>query len=183
MPDKLLLHLENIPLQIGDWSGEAAPRLSDSVESRLLATDYLTRMYRRQDREMSLLVTYYSQQESGETMHSPRNCLPGAGWEAWDYKTVTVPVGSRNERVNLYSVQKDGQRMQVLYWYQSRARVVANEYVGKVFLVWDALMDGRTGGALVRLMMADSPGAVQEEIRFAAHLLPEVQRCLGRTSD
>src|SRR4051794_379662 len=169
-------------MEIDHWSGTAAARLSDAVESRLLATNYLTRIYRRNERQMSLLITYYSQQNSGESMHSPRNCLPGAGWEAWDYKTIMVPVGSRKEIVNLYSIQKDGQRMQVLYWYQSRSRIVANEYAGKAWLVWDGLTMRKTGGALVRLMMADRAGSVDEEVRFAARLIPEVQHCLGSSN-
>src|SRR3954447_858753 len=83
-PDSLARPLEQISMEIDHWSGTAAARLSDAVESRLLATNYLTRIYRRNERQMSLLITYYSQQNSGESMHSPRNCLPGAGWEAWD---------------------------------------------------------------------------------------------------
>jgi len=180
--DVLVKPLDQIPTEIDGWSGEAAPRLSDAVESRLLATAYLTRTYRQKQREMSLLVTYYAQQNGGESMHSPKNCLPGAGWEAWDFRTVTVPGGFRQERVNLYSIQKDGQRMQVLYWYQSRSRIIANEYAGKAWLVWDALSTGKTGGTLVRLMMPDRPGSVGEGVRFASRLIPEVQRCLGRVS-
>ena len=34
----------------------------------------------------SVYVGYYAQQMRGKTIHSPKNCLPGAGWEA-----LTVP--------------------------------------------------------------------------------------------
>jgi EpsI family protein len=180
VPDELRVPLDRIPLQIGDWSGSPAARLPQRVEARLLATAYLARIYRQKHREMSLFVTYYSQQRAGESMHSPKNCLPGEGWEAWNYGTVMVPVGSRNEEVNLYSIQKNGERMQALYWYQSPSRVIASEYAGKFYLVWDALKDGRTGGALVRLIMADAADTVREQVRFASLLMPEMQRCLGR---
>jgi EpsI family protein len=180
IPDHLVSPLATIPLQISDWSGSSTPRLSDDLEAELLATDYLIRFYRRHNREINVLVAYYAQQRAGESMHSPKNCLPGEGWEAWDYRTVSVAVGSRSEQVNLYSIQKDGERMQVLYWYQSRSRIIANEYAAKVYLVWDALRNGHTGGALVRLIMPEALDAVDDEVRFASLLLPEVQRCLGK---
>jgi EpsI family protein len=182
VPDSLVSPLESIPLRIGGWSGAAAPKLPESVESRLLATEYLARVYQRENRSMGMLVTYYAQQRAGESMHSPKNCLPGAGWEAWDYRTVSVPVGPRREVVNLYSVQKNGERMLVLYWYQSRSRVIAGEYTGKAYLVWDALVDGRTGGALVRLNMPHAEGALEDQLRFASLLIPAVQQCLGGTA-
>jgi len=50
------------------------------------------------------------------------------------------------------------QRALVLYWYQSRDRVIASEYIGKVLLVRDALFSGRTSGSIVRIVVPDRPG-------------------------
>ena len=40
----------------------------------------------------SLYVGYYKSQMQGKTIHSPKNCLPGAGWEALSSQTQTLEV-------------------------------------------------------------------------------------------
>ncbi|HUQ92345.1 MAG TPA: EpsI family protein [Bryobacteraceae bacterium] len=179
-PDALEHSLDALPLVMDGWTGTDLPRLTEKVEARLAATQYLSRVYRKNGREMTLLVSYYSEQKAGESMHSPQACLPGAGWEPWKHSIVQVPVEGRNVSANLYSVQKQSQRMQVLYWYQSRKRILASEYSGKVMLLWDSIQGSRTGGSLVRLMMPDTPDSVEKQVQFASKLIPAMQQCLGR---
>jgi len=179
-PDTLERPLSSMPDHFGEWQRIDEVRLSDRVEEKLAATEYLSRLYRNDYAEIGLLISYYAEQKAGETMHSPQACLPGAGWEAWDYGSAFVPVGNQRFKVNRYGVQKGGQREQVLYWYQSKNRIIASEYEGKALLVWDSITGRSTGGALVRLTLADSPHAVDEEIRLASQIIPEVQLCLGK---
>jgi EpsI family protein len=178
-PEILDRPLSSVPDRFGDWHRADDIRFTEQVEGKLLATEYLSRVYRKGDAELELLISYYSEQKAGETMHSPKACLPGAGWETWDYGTVFVPVGGERIEVNRYGVEKGAQREQVLYWYQSKHRIIASEYTGKALLVWDSITGGSTGGALVRLTMAESPHALDEEIHVAAELIPEVRRCFG----
>jgi EpsI family protein len=93
-----------------------------------------------------------------------------------------MPVGNERIKVNRYGVQKNGERLQVLYWYQSRNRIVASEYAGKALLVWDSITRRDTGGALVRLSVPDTQHALNEEITLASALIPELRRCFGTTS-
>jgi EpsI family protein len=146
----------------------------------LLPTSYLARVYEKNRRQLGLMVAFYAQQRAGESMHSPKACLPGAGWEIWQHGSARIPVNRGSIAVNRYGIQRAGQRMVVFYWYQSRKRIIASEYLGKLLLVRDAVWDGRTGGAIVRITLPDIPSANDEGVEFAAHLIPEVQRCLGR---
>jgi EpsI family protein len=178
-PDALARNLNSLPMQIAGWNGSPAEGPSQAVEAKLLATEYLARVYRKGDHTLDFWIAFYAEQKAGETMHSPKACLPGGGWEPVDYGFVNLQVPGRGAvRVNRYLVQKDGQRIQVVYWYQSKQRVVASEYTGKAFLVWDSILGRSTGGALVRLTMPDRPGAIDEEITFGAAVLPEVQATL-----
>lgn len=161
-PEQLVQPISSIPDRIGEWQRAYETRFSEHVESRLAATEYLSRVYRKGNMEVALLVSYYAEQKAGETMHSPQACLPGAGWEPWEFGVVYVPVGNERIKVNRYGVQKDGHRQQVLYWYQSKDRIISSEYTGKALLVWDSITGGSTGGALVRLSMADSPNTVDD---------------------
>jgi EpsI family protein len=171
--------LASIPRQIGDWTGVDSPPINDSVLQILRPTSYLDRVYRRGTESLSLFISYYSEQRAGENMHSPKNCLPGSGWEIWKYGSAAVPLPSGDVRINQYSVQNSGNRMVVLYWYQSQRRIVASEYLGKVLLVRDALLRGSTEGSIVRINVADRPGSVEDGIAFAARIIPEVQKCFG----
>ncbi len=180
-PDELSQHLESIPVQIADWHGTPLSGPSAEEETKLLETEHLSRAYRSGNQVLDLWIAYYAEQKAGESMHSPKNCLPGAGWEAVDYGFVDVPVEGRPPvTVNRYLVEKGGEKLQVLYWYQSKQRVIASEYTGKGFLVWDSILGRSTGGTLVRLTMPDRPGAVDEEIRFASKVLPTVDACLRK---
>jgi EpsI family protein len=178
-PAALAAPLATIPSQLAGWSATNDEKLPDRVEGTLAASSYLTRRYRRGKDELDLFIAFYEQQRAGESMHSPKHCLPGGGWEIWDYGSAQVPVGSQQVKINKYFIQHTGQRAVMLYWYQSRQRIVASEYLGKIFLVKDALLEGKTEGSIVRITMQDQPGAVENGIQFASSLIPEVQRCFG----
>jgi EpsI family protein len=85
----------------------------------------------------------------------------------------------RDITVNRYVVQKGLERQLVLYWYQSRGRVVASEYWSKFYLINDAIRTNRTDGALVRVIApipvgADDNGAGAEKLaeEFVRVLFP-----------
>lgn len=174
--------LSAIPDRIGVWTGTAAEALPAAVLGKLRATSYVSRTYRGAAGELGLFIAYYARQHAGESMHSPKQCLPGGGWEIWDYGSATVTVGGRRVTVNRYSIQNAGRRATVLYWYQSRQRIIASEYLAKVLLVRDALVEGSTAGSLVRITFADRPAMLSAGLQFAEALIPEVQHCFGETA-
>jgi EpsI family protein len=117
-------------------------------------SDYTNRTFFNQtDLPVQLYVGYYASQRTGDTIHSPKNCLPGAGWDPVHsgYATIAVP-GGRQIIVNEYVIQQGLNKQLVFYWYQGRGRVVASEYAGKFWMVADAITRNRTDGALVRLV-------------------------------
>jgi len=112
-------------------------------------------------------------------MHSPKHCLPGAGWEIWNHDSASIPVRGQQVQINKYSIENAGTRMLMFYWYQSKTRIIASEYLGKVMLARDTILTGHTAGSIVRIMLPDTPAASAEGVRFAARLIPEVERCFG----
>ena len=112
-------------------------------------------------------------------MHSPKHCLPGAGWEIWGHDSATVLVNGNPVQINKYSIQNAGARMLMFYWYQSKGRIYASEYLGKVLLARDTILTGHTAGSIVRVIVPDRPGAAEDGAAFAASIIPEVQRCFG----
>jgi EpsI family protein len=117
-------------------------------------TDYVARAFRRDSVvAFTTLVSYYDRQTQGRTIHSPRNCLPGAGWEVLSPGSQAIVVGGTSQVVNHYLLKKGPQQAVVLYWYQGRGRIVANEYRVKWNLLKDAAFAGHTEEALVRVVV------------------------------
>ena len=177
--DYLALPLQKIDTGIMGWRSFQDGQLDARVLSRLDPTSYLSRKYRKGSMDLDLFIAYYSQQRAGEAMHSPKHCLPGAGWEIWKLGSVLLPIQGRQVRVNKYSIANSGQRMLMFYWYQGKERVIASEYMVKVLLVKDSLFTGHTAGSIVRITLPDTPEASEEGVAFSTRLIEQVGRCFG----
>jgi EpsI family protein len=121
-------------------------------------TDYVARAY-AQDTIVAFttLVSYYDRQSQGKTIHSPRNCLPGAGWEVLRSGTRAVEADGVSHVVNHYTLKNGPATAVVYYWYQGRGRIVASEYRVKWNLLRDAALLGHTEEALVRVVAYVNP--------------------------
>lgn len=162
-------------------------------------SDYVARSYTRDSVEaFQTLVSYYERQGQGSTIHSPRNCLPGAGWEILRGGTRSIAVDGASHDVNYY-VLKNGMATDVVYyWYQGRGRIVASEYRVKWNLLRDATLLGHTEEALVRIVIpvretralasaSDDQGSLASADSLgdgvAARLIHEVTRTLPGGAD
>jgi EpsI family protein len=133
-----------------------------SDEERRVAgmTDYVARVYARDSIvAFTTLVSYYDRQSQGKTIHSPRNCLPGAGWEVLRPGTRAVEANGVPYVVNHYTLKNGPATAIVYYWYQGRGRIVASEYQVKWNLLRDAALLGHTEEALVRVVSYVNPPA------------------------
>jgi EpsI family protein len=136
-------------MTIAGFSGVEHPIDSASVRVAGM-TSHVYRVYGDGSRpEFSLYVGYYDNQTTGRTIHSPRNCLPGAGWQVIE----STPVVLGQVTVNRYVLANGDAQALVYYWYQGRGRVAWNEYAVKWDLLRDAARRGRTEEALVRIVV------------------------------
>ncbi|MCU0646929.1 MAG: EpsI family protein [Gemmatimonadaceae bacterium] len=147
-----------------DAPGYATGDIVVPEEERKIAgmSDYVMRSYTKDSLDVfSIYVGYYDYQTQGKTIHSPKNCLPGAGWEQMQGGTVPVGAEGKQVQINRFLMANKGARALVYYWYQGRGRVEANEYKVKWNLLRDAAIYGRTDEALVRIVIplpASRPG-------------------------
>jgi len=103
--------------------------------------------------DFSVYVGYYEEQVQGRSIHSPKNCLPGAGWEPISVDTRIVMVGGQPHQVNRYLLGNQDARAVVYYWYQGRGRLAWSEYAVKWELFRDKALHGRSDEALVRIVV------------------------------
>ncbi len=190
--------LSGIPHQIGSWRQHSSSQFDAKTLSALGADEILNRIYLNSSlSSIALYIGYYQTQQAGHAVHSPLNCLPGAGWTLTEKRTISIPVHSRSAipaaldagdlrtiQVNRILITKGKTCQLVLYWYQSHGRVVASEYWGKVFSVLDAIRLNRNDAALIRVinpLRAESTAAQAAENRavdFVQSLFPMLSRFL-----
>jgi EpsI family protein len=173
--------LESLPFALGEWQGAPAAPLPKDVVALLGVDEHINRTYVRGDGVVGLYAGYYNSQRRGDAIHSPQNCLPGAGWHPVSSGVVEIVNGRDPVRVNRYVIQKGLQQQVVLYWYHGRGRVVANEYLNKACLMWDAARLRRTNGGLVRIISpvtTTADAATSHSTAFASALLPQLERVM-----
>jgi EpsI family protein len=166
--------IANLPYAIGEWSGFDDGSLDAAAAAQLGADAYLTRTYRAgAGPDVGLYIAYYGAQRPGVSIHSPLHCLPGTGWEPVDVTTARVGSGS----VRRVTMQKNLDRVAVIYWYQVNGRTVAGELQSKVYGLVDRLRRGRSTAALVRVVVpiaGDASDATERGLSFTNELLPQV---------
>jgi EpsI family protein len=175
--------LATTPITVENWRG-VDTALDDDVVAQLGVDDYINRRYVAATAAgaaavppVSVYVGYYASQRQGDTIHSPQNCLPGAGWRPVTADRSAIDLGGRTIPVNRFIIQKGMDRQAVFYWYQGRSRVVASELANKAWLMLDAARLRRTDGGLVRLMtpVSTSPAdAFTTLTTFSSALFPSL---------
>jgi EpsI family protein len=172
-----------LPAIQAGWSGYDLP-ISQETRDVLGAGDFLSRIYTRgaQTASISLFIGYFPTQRTGQTIHSPKHCLPGAGWvfESTSYVDLKDANG-KSHRVGEYVIANGETKQFVIYWYQAHGRSVANEYMAKIYMIADAIRMNRTDGALVRVITPiasgeDTSAARKRAEAFTMRLAPFLPR-------
>lgn len=175
------LPVSSFPIQIGHWRGQDQ-RISKEILSVLGPGDFLSRLYMQPGQPtVGLFLAYFPSQQTGDTIHSPKNCLPGAGWMPVESSRLVLSASGQSISVNRYIIQNGAEREIVVYWYQAHGRAVASEYWARFYLIADAMRMNRTDGALIRITTPIEHGenpksAERRVVSFAQQILPFVKQ-------
>jgi EpsI family protein len=149
--------LSLFPPAFGGWAMARDVPVEKEVQDILKADDTLNRVYVNPSRTgyAYLFIAYFKTQRYGQTPHSPKNCLPGSGWDPVETgrQTIGVPGWTGPIVTNRYVVEHGDDRSVVLYWYQTHNRIVASEYWAKLWLVVDAIRYHRSDTSLVKIVV------------------------------
>lgn len=162
------------PLQWGGWRGQIVD-LADYKLRQLQVDGYLlANFYRPQDRApVNVYVAFYGHQSAGVSPHSPKVCMPGGGWGITRFDVVD---GSGHQ-VNEVIIERQGEKQLVRYWFVERGVPMVNEYQRKWYLLKDAMLTGRTDGALVRIT---TPILVGEQATVARERLLDLEQRIAK---
>ncbi len=177
--------LSTFPTQIGKWVGKEE-RFEQQIYDALGVDDsFLCNYSIPNGHHLQLYVGFYRSQREGRLIHSPKSCMPGAGWDIIQISVeeVTIPKSNPGKlKMCKLLLRKDDEQQVMLYWFQSRGRFIASEYMQKIYLVIDSIAKHRTDGSFVRLI---SPVKNGDEHRtsdvmkgFVERLVPLLQEYL-----
>lgn len=170
--------LARFPVNIDGWVGSDQPVDPETLDT-LGAGDILERVYSQgtHTEPIGLFIGYFPTQRTGQTIHSPKHCLPGSGWVFEESNTLDlIDVNSKPHRVGEYIISSGASKQFVIYWYQAHGRSVADEYMAKIFMVVDAIRMNRTDGALVRII---TPISSDEDVSSARNRAEKFTRQLA----
>ena len=179
--------LNGFPRSIAQWHSKDLQTSAEMAEL-LGPGEFLLRDYFNPEQRTptSLFIAYFPSQRMGDTIHSPKNCLPGAGWIPAETNRIWIDeqAGSKIQ-VNRILVTKGADRALVLYWYQAHSRVTPSEYAAKYYLVADAIRMNRSDGALVRTITFMQNGESVRDVQtraigFAQMVLPLLDSYIPR---
>jgi EpsI family protein len=182
------LPLQSFPTRLSNWTGTDIAIQKDVLEV-LGPGDFLLRVYQNPAEKqpfVDLFIAYFPSQRTGDTIHSPKHCLPGSGWLPVESSRVTLSLpGHSPFPANSYVIAKGDSRQLVLYWYWAHDRGVASEYWAKFYLVADSMRMNRSDGALVRITTPMYSGetaeaAQQRLLPFAGNVAPLLDNYIPR---
>jgi EpsI family protein len=180
--------LSLLPQSIDQWSSQDVPISQDTLDI-LGDGRFLNRLYTNStptghlaEPPVSLFIGYFPTQRTGQSIHSPQNCLPGAGWSFVSSRKIYLNSPElKNYAVGEYVIANGTAKQVVLYWYLAHGRSIANDYVAKAYMMADAIRYNRTDGALVRLVTPlDSNETLESAharvVKFADRFVPMLPR-------
>ena len=178
--------LSTFPLNSNGWLCVRQDQIEQDILDLLKADDTMSRLYVSPSRKevATLFMAFFKSQRYGQSPHSPKNCLPGNGWDEIESGTIPISVPQWNGPIvaNRYVVAHGEDKDVVIYWYQSHNRIIANEYAARGLLVLDAIRYRRSDTSIVRVITRiqndDLDHATRLGVEFVQAIFPDVLKHL-----
>lgn len=154
--------LTTFPAVLGHWHEVQEGVIDQDTRDILKADDLMSRVYADGGAKPELFIAYFKTQRQGQSPHSPKNCLPGSGWQQLQTGRIDVPVADGSININRYVVEKGDAQSVVFYWYESQGRVMADEFAAKFYLISDSIRHHRSDTALVRVVVPIPDGHTEK---------------------
>jgi EpsI family protein len=166
--------LRGIPAQIDGWMSEDF-EMTESSTAVLGADEYLNRRYEdSRGAQVWVFMAYFREQQVGSQIHSPRNCVPGSGWEVRSLSRQKLLLGGVDQSAQQMMIERSGQRQEMLYWFRTRGGTMTGEYALKWDLLRNSLLGRPTNAVFVRF------SAIESDADAMRDLLARLDEPMGR---
>ncbi|MDL2274575.1 EpsI family protein [Desulfosarcina sp. OttesenSCG-928-G10] len=148
--------LSTFPRQIGQWASVSDVIFNEPTLKVLRPTDYLMRTYVNPDGcRLGLYIGYHNGGKASGPVHSPKNCLPGAGWYMAESQEMRVNEGENEIRLVRADFRMQNQKMICYYWYQVCGTIVTTDISMKFFEFTGVLFKNRKDASFIRIDVMD----------------------------
>jgi EpsI family protein len=149
------VNLDQLPRRILGLEGRD-DRFEESVYRVLNADYHVLRDYRGGgNRQVWLYIGYYGTAKGGRSSHVPQACYTGQGFSIVEWTKVPAPSPEPSRRVdgmlNKMHVKRGKVHQAVLFWYQSKDKVLATGIEQNLNRLKNRLLYNRDDGAFVRV--------------------------------
>jgi EpsI family protein len=178
------LALAGFPTDFGGWQMYKDVQIEQETLEILKADDTLNRIYVNPSNNANayFFIAFFKTQRYGQSPHSPKNCLPGNGYEPIESGPITVDIPGRSEpvRINRYLTARGEEKSVTLYWYQSHERIIAGEFSARLWLIADSIRYHRSDTALVKIVVPVRDGDADAATKTGIEFVKAVFAPLGR---
>lgn len=160
----------SITSEFPDWRTEIRPIDADVAETLGADDAIVLNLVSPEGEFYNFYAAYLDSQRDGRSWHSPRQCIPGGGWQITDHQILNRETADgRQMTFNRLLIENRNHRQLVYYWYDQRGRKIANEFTMKFWLLFDAVFKNRSDGAMVRLMtpITDETGVAAADAKLS----------------
>lgn len=171
-----------LPKEFPNWRADIVP-MDPSVAEVLNADDTIVANVSTEDgRYFNIYLAYLLERGDGRAWHSPRQCIPGGGWQIASHDVLKNTIADGTViNYNRLVIENRNHRQVVYYWYDQRGRDIANEFVMKIWLIYDSLTRKRGDGALVRLITpVTSEGGIEAADRLLLDAMARIEPVLPK---
>lgn len=170
------------PLNLNGWKMKSESIISDEVLNKLRPTDYVVRAYMKTGYiPVNLYIGYHSGGKDSGPIHSPKHCLPGAGWLKLKEDKVEIDVNSKKINIVKALFQKGYGKELFLYWYYVRGRTLTSEYALKLAEISSSIVQRRRDSAFIRVSIpfeSDEEQAFSSGAAFIKDFYPVIEEFL-----
>ncbi len=166
---------KEFPMNWKGWNGN--PHFFDeAVLENLKVSEYMLRQYRKGDEKVTIYIGYYGSQKEGAQIHSPKNCLPGGGWLKLSETLESIDINGVGTMSFVEAVYQKGHEKELfIYWYKMKNAYITNEYVLKLYMIFNSLKYGRNDAAFIRIsrnIIGNRNNSIESARDFMKDFLP-----------
>lgn len=172
------IDVAQFPLAKGDWTARILP-IEKGVIAMLDPDAIFNAVYVNADGgRVDLFFSYFAGSNVRSGIHSPRNCMPGAGWTIEKTEPHNIQFGSGVIPASRMYVRYEGDSRVVDYWYITRHGETASDYSRKLNMMLGALSFEPADVAFVRFISSSDPAGIAQLESFETDFISEIYTLL-----
>lgn len=171
-------NLADFPLALDGWTGQLN-KIDQGTVKLLNPDSYFAATYvDRAGNKVQLFFDYFSSRSMSRGIHSPRNCLPGAGWVIARSENHPLTLANRAIPATRFYLKLGDSKQVMDFWYVTRHGETSNDYAFKLLSVLSSLTFQPSDVAFIRFVAADNPMSLEALEDFKQKIIIEIDKFL-----